>query len=113
LARHLGRDAVELHLFDDYPEDFLAQLLGEQELGQTPAGGEPRWRDQEENRLAAIRRGLQRGLPTFTRCEPALLVDVEEIIAPAFALQPLGKRECQRVVGARVADENTRHSAPS
>ena len=92
-------------VLDQDAEDPLVELLGEAELPEAPVRIEPRAADQEEHRLAAVRRLVEPALPALARGDAALGVEVEEEVVPALGGKPVAKRDRFGVVGARMADE--------
>ena len=112
LAGHLGRQAGDRDILDQHAEDLLAELLGEQKLGQAPLRIDPRSRDEKDHGFAAMRGQAKRLLPPFAGNETARLGNVEKILVPAVFLEPLAEGERVRVVRARMADEDERHGLP-
>jgi hypothetical protein len=74
-----------------------------------PSGCKPRLRDQEQPRLTAVCRLIERTLPAFTGCIPRCGSRSRKI----SSFQPFAASIAQRyrfgVVSAAMADENARH----
>ncbi len=65
------------------PESILA----------APRRAEPCCRDQEQHRLAAVRRLVERALPSLAGRDAALRVEIEEnVVLPAVTRQPIARR---------------------
>src|SRR5262249_37324776 len=66
--------------------------------------------DQEDHRLAAAGRIVQRLLPALARRNAAGEVEEDVVTAPAVRDKPIGERHCLRVVPARMAEKDARQS---
>ena len=71
---------------------------------------EPGLAHQEQHRLAAIDGLIQRLLPTLTRPDAAVGIEIEEDIVPAFRLEPTMQGDGWPVIGARMAEEDAGHA---
>ena len=107
LDRQLGEGGGR----DQDREDALAELGGQQELGDAPARRVPFRRDQHDHRRAALARLLQLLLPALAGGEPMLGVEVEEGVAPALLAQPVADPDRPVVVPAGMADEQYAHGS--
>jgi hypothetical protein len=99
-------------LGDNDAEQGLVQVPREVELFETPVRGEPGSRDQEQDRLAARSRLVQRLFPALARFDAALGIEIEKDVVPALLGEPVAHGDCRGVVGARMADEQARHGRP-
>jgi hypothetical protein len=74
IGRNLAGQRAEINFGNNNREDPLAQLLGEQELVETPARRDPLWRDQKQHRFASIRGSCERLTPKLAWCQPGLWI---------------------------------------
>ncbi len=111
LRRHLRVDRLDRDRFDHHAEDALAELLRGEELREAVLRRVPRRRHQEQHRLAAVDRVEQRRDPALAGRDAARRVEVQEVVVPAFARQPLRERQRRGVVDARVTNEDAGHRA--
>ena len=73
----------------------------------------PGFRYEEQHRLAAAGRLVKTPLPSLARSDPAVWIEVEEnLVFPAFALEPVAQRNGLGIVRARMAQKNARHDQP-
>src|SRR5581483_4519892 len=105
VERQIGNGDV----FHQNAEQALVELVGKVEFLETPARSEPGARDQKHHGFAARRRFVQGALPAFAGNDPAVRIDVEERVLPALAFEPVAQRNGFDVVGAGMAQENSRH----
>jgi|ERR1700738_2680530 hypothetical protein len=81
----LGKLA-DRQVLDEHAEQALVQVVRQIQLFAAPNRSEPRLRHQEQHRLAAARRLVQRALPAFAGGNAALRVEVKkDFILPALA----------------------------
>ena len=108
-AGEVGGQVGDRQVLDQDAEQPLAEPVREVELLQAPARGEPGLGDEEEDRLAAARRFVERAFPPLARRDAALGIEVEEEIVPALARQPVAQRDGLGVIRARMTEKNPRH----
>src|SRR3984893_2535729 len=71
---------------DEPTEQPLVERMREIQFFAAPNRSEPRLRHQEQHRLAAARRLVQRALPALARGNAALRIEIEEdFVFPALA----------------------------
>ena len=109
----LDRQVGEGRRRDQHREDALAELRGQQELGDAPAGGDPFRRDQDDHRRAALAGLLQLLLPALTWRQAVLGIEIEERVTPALLAQPVADPDRRTVVPAGMADEQNAHDWPA
>ncbi len=103
-----GQGAEPQSRFDQNREQLLVEPARERVFLGAPAGRQPMARHQKYDRFAALRRLVQRSLPTLARRDPAIRIEVEKRVAPAAFGQPLRKRQRLEIVATGMADENLR-----
>nr|VFK54775.1 MAG: hypothetical protein BECKTUN1418F_GA0071002_10551 [Candidatus Kentron sp. TUN]VFK59172.1 MAG: hypothetical protein BECKTUN1418E_GA0071001_10521 [Candidatus Kentron sp. TUN] len=109
LRSHIRREGVEGGGFDEHPEDGLAQLFGEEILGNAPAGIPPGRREEEYHRLATVGGLFERFLPALAGRDAPILREIEKIVVPAVSGEPFGDGLGRRAVGAGMAEEDLGH----
>jgi hypothetical protein len=108
--RHGDRQIADGNVFDEHPEQALAQVAGQSKFVAAPFRCKPRARDQEKHRLAAESRIAKRFLPAFAGLDPALGIKVQKNIVPTLLLEPTSECNSLCVVLTGVADKDARHA---
>src|ERR1700722_20105630 len=75
------------------------------------AGGEPVFRDEEDDGFATLRSLMQLALPALARRYAALGIEVKKHFIPAAFSQPIGERLGFEIVVTGMADEYLRQDA--
>jgi hypothetical protein len=99
------------NVLDEYAEQALVEPVREIELLQAPVGIKPCLRDEEEHRLAPLRRLVELALPTLAGGDAALRIEVEKNVVKTLHDEPIGKRSRFSVVLAGMAEEYAGHVA--
>jgi hypothetical protein len=106
-AGQVRRQLVDRDVFDQRSEQTLVEPPRQIEFVVAPARVEPSLRHQEQNRLAARRRLIERPLPALARRDADLRIgiDVEKDVGPTLFAQPIADRDRLRVIRTRVTEE--------
>jgi hypothetical protein len=89
-ASKLLRQLADRQILDQHTEEPLVQVVRQFKFSATPTGVEPSFGNQEQHRLAATRRLVERAFPALASRDAALRVQIEEnFVFPAVTHQPV------------------------